>query len=41
MRNFYIPMRGARTLGPELIQMVNQVTNRILGLAEKRDEAVQ
>jgi len=32
-----------RTIGPEVIQiqMVNQVTNRILGLAEKRDEAVQ
>jgi hypothetical protein len=29
-----------RTLGPEVIQMVNQVTSRILGLAEKRDEAV-
>jgi hypothetical protein len=30
-----------RTLGPEVIQMVNQVTNRILGLAEKGEEAVQ
>jgi hypothetical protein len=30
-----------RTLGPEVIQMVNQGTNRILGLAEKGEEAVQ
>jgi integrase len=30
-----------RTLSPEVIQMVNQVTNRILGLAEKGEEAVQ
>ncbi len=30
-----------RTLGPEVIQMVNQVTNRILGLDQETDELVQ
>jgi len=30
-----------RTLGPEVIEMVNQVTNRILGLDQKTDEVVQ